>query len=122
MLCWAYIFHADALLEWNRLDEALELALQGVRLSEQTETIVALYLGYTILMCISLARKEMDAARLAFRKAEEALAKTYSPYRRDAYLIVHWMQFWLANGEQERALNWLREIEQQSSLEWESLA
>jgi hypothetical protein len=108
MLCWAYIFHADALREWNRLDEALELALQGVRLSEQTETIVALYLGCTILMRIYLARREMDAARLAFQKAEEALAKTYSPYRRDAYLIVHWMQFWVASGEQER---WCHVIE-----------
>ena len=117
MLCWAYIFHADALCEWNRLDEALELALQGVRLSEQTETIVALYLGYTILMRISLARKEMEAARLAFRKAEEALAKTYSPFRRDAYLIVHWMQFWLASGEQERTRNWLQEIERQNSVQ-----
>jgi ATP/maltotriose-dependent transcriptional regulator MalT len=115
MLCWAYIFHADALREWNRLDEALELALQGVRLSEQTETIVALYLGCTILMRIYLARREMDAARLAFQKAEEALAKTYSPYRRDAYLIVHWMQFWVASGEQERMRNWLREIEQPGS-------
>lgn len=40
-------------------------------------------------MRIYLARKEMDAARVAFQKAEEALAKTYCPYRRDAYLIVH---------------------------------
>jgi LuxR family maltose regulon positive regulatory protein len=93
MLCWAYIFHADALRQWNRLDEALDLALQGVRLSEQTETIVALYLGYTILMRIYLALGETDAARFAFQKAEEALTKTYSPYRRDAYLIVHWVQF-----------------------------
>jgi len=115
MLCWAYIFHADALRQWNRLDEALELALQSVRLSEQTETIVALYLGYTLLMRIYLAREEMDAARLAFQKAEEALAKTYSTYRRDAYLIVHWMQFWVASGEQERMRSWLREIEQPSS-------
>jgi LuxR family maltose regulon positive regulatory protein len=109
-----YIFHADALREWNRLDEALEVALQGVRLSEQTETIVALYLGYTILMRIYLARQEIDASRLTFRKAEGALQKTFSPYRRDAYLIVYWIQFWLANGEQERAMNWLREIDQRS--------
>src|SRR6202048_4875142 len=88
MVCWAYIFHADALRQWDRLDDALYLVLQGVRLSEQTETIVALYLGYTILMPIHLARGEMDAARFAFQKAEEALTKTYSPYRRDAYLIV----------------------------------
>jgi LuxR family maltose regulon positive regulatory protein len=115
MSCWAYIFHADALREWNRLDEAQELALQGVRLSEQTETIVALYLGYTILMRIYLARQEMDAAHLALQKAEDGLNKTYSPYRRDAYLIVHWVQFWVANGELERAMNWLREAAQQSS-------
>jgi LuxR family maltose regulon positive regulatory protein len=117
MVCWASIFHADALQQWNRLDEALDLALQGVRLSEQTETIVALYLGYTLLMRIHLARGEMDAARLAFQEAEEALTKTYSPYRRDAYLIVHWVQFWLASGELERATNWAQELAQQSSVQ-----
>ncbi len=116
MMCWAYIFHADALRQWNRLDEALDLALQGVHLSEQTETIVALYLGYTTLMRIHLAKGEMDAARLAYQKAEEALTKTYSPYRRDAYLIVHWVQFWLASGELERAMNWVQEIAQQTSV------
>ncbi|HLZ59736.1 MAG TPA: LuxR C-terminal-related transcriptional regulator [Ktedonosporobacter sp.] len=116
MLCWAYIFHADALRQWNQLDEALDLVLQGVRLSEQTETIVALYLGYTILMRIYLARGEMDPARFAFQKAEEALTKTYSPYRRDAYLIVHWVQFWLASGEAERATDWLQEIAQHTSV------
>ena len=115
MMCWAYIFHADALRQWNRLDEALDLALQGVRLSEQTETIVALYLGYTVLMRIYLARGEMDEARFAFQHAEEALKKTYSPYRRDAYLIVHWVQYWLASGELERAMNWVQEIAQDSS-------
>ena len=116
MMCWAYIFHADALRQWNRLDEALDLALQGVRLSEQTETIVALYLGYTILMRIYLARGEMDAARFAFQQAEVALVKTYSPYRRDAYLIVNWVQFWLASGELERAMNWVEEIAQHTSV------
>src|SRR6266516_1350892 len=116
MTCWAFIFHADALRQWNRLDEALDLALQGVRLSEQTETIVALYLGYTILMRIYLARREMDAARFAFQKAEEALTKTYSPYRRDAYLIVNWIQFWLASRELERAMNWVQELAQHTSV------
>ncbi|MGZ3625006.1 MAG: hypothetical protein ACXWPG_17680, partial [Ktedonobacteraceae bacterium] len=65
----AYIQHADVSREWNQLDEALELALQGVRLCEQTETIVALYLGYTVLMRIYLARREIDAAKIAFPKA-----------------------------------------------------
>jgi LuxR family maltose regulon positive regulatory protein len=114
MLSRVSIYHADALREWNRLDDALELVLQGVRLSEQTETLVALFFGYTILMRIYMARGEVDAARLAFQQAE-ALQVSHSLYRRDAYLIVHWMQFWLATGEQERARNWLREIEQPGS-------
>src|SRR6266571_4124590 len=29
MVCWASIFHADVLREWNRLDEALDLVLQA---------------------------------------------------------------------------------------------
>ena len=115
MMCWAYIFHSDALRQWNRLDEALDLALQGVQLSEQTETIVALYLGYTVLMRIYLARGEMGEARFAFQQAEDALKKTYSAYRRDAYLIVHWVQYWLVSGELERAMNWVQEIAQHSS-------
>src|SRR5205807_6013764 len=109
MVCWAYIIHADVLREWNRLDEALELALQGVRLSEQTETTVALYLAHTVLMRVYLARGEVDAARSAFQQAEATLAKNYSLYRRDIFLIVEWVQFWLAGGEVERAMRWAQE-------------
>ena len=113
----AYIYHADVLREWNRLDEALELVLQAVRLSEQTETIVTLYLGYTVLMRVYLARGEMEAARSAFQHAEEALAKTYYvPYRRDVYVIVYWMQFWLASGELDRATHWAEELAQQTNV------
>jgi LuxR family transcriptional regulator, maltose regulon positive regulatory protein len=114
MVCWAFIFHASVLREWNRLDEALDLVLQAVRLSEQTETVVALYLGYTELMRVYLARGEMEAARSAFQHAAEVLEKTYSPYRRDAYLIVDWVQFWLASGESERAIHWAQELLQQT--------
>ncbi len=114
MLCWAYIVQADVLREWNRLDEALELALQAVRLSEQTETIVALDVGYTVLMRVYLARGELEAARSAFQRAEEALAQTYSPYRRDAYLIVDWVQFWVASGALDRAAYWAQELAQQA--------
>lgn len=87
MLCWTSIFHADVLRQWNRLDEALELALQAILLSEQTETIVSLYLGYTLLMRIYLARGEREAAHSAFQRAEQAMAKTYSSYRRNVYII-----------------------------------
>ena len=80
---------------------------------EQTETSLLLYLGYTVLMRIYLARGEMDAARSAFQQAEEALEKTYSPYRRDVYVIVDWVQFWLASGALDRAERWAQEVAQQ---------
>src|SRR2546421_9148340 len=113
MVCWAYIIHADVLRERNRLDEALELAFQGVQLSEQTETVVALYLAYSVLMRVYQAQGEMDAARLAFQKSEATLAQNYSPYRRDIFLIVEWVQFCLASGEVERATLWAQELVQQ---------
>src|SRR5260370_15470856 len=90
--------------------------LQAVQLGEQTETIVELYLGYTVLMRVHLARHEMDAARLAVQPAEESLAKSYSPYRRDAYLIVDWVQFWLVSGELDRATRWAQELAQQARM------
>jgi LuxR family maltose regulon positive regulatory protein len=112
-VCWAYIIHADVLREWNRLDEALSLALEGVQLSEQTETTVALYLAYSVLMRVYQAQGEMEAARLAFQKSEATLAQNYSPYRRSIFLIVDWVQFWLADGEMERAALWAQELVQQ---------
>ncbi len=112
----AYVFHADVLREWNRLDEALELVLQAVRLGEQTETVVTLYIGYTVLMRVYLSRGELEAARSAFHRAEEALAKTYSPYRRDVYVIVDWVQFWVASGALDRATHWAEELAQQTSV------
>jgi LuxR family transcriptional regulator, maltose regulon positive regulatory protein len=113
----AYFLHANVLRQWNRLDEALNRVLQAIRLSEQTETIVTLYIGYTELMRVYLARREMEAARTAFHQAEEVLAKTYySPYRRDVYVIVDWVQFWLASGALDRATRWMQELAQQASV------
>jgi LuxR family transcriptional regulator, maltose regulon positive regulatory protein len=113
MVCWSYIFLAEVLRQWNQLDEALDRILQSVRLGEQTETVVSLYIVYTELMRVYLARGEMDAARNAFQLAEEALSKTYGTYRRDVYVIVDWVQFWLANGWLDRAIEWSQTLSQE---------
>jgi LuxR family maltose regulon positive regulatory protein len=67
-------------------------------------------------MRVYLARGEMEAARSAFQHAEEVLVKTYSPYRRDVYVIVEWVKFWLASGELDRATHWAEELAQQPRL------
>jgi LuxR family maltose regulon positive regulatory protein len=112
-VCWAYIIQADVMREWNRLDEALSLALQGVQLSEQTETIVASYLAYSVLMRVYQAQGERDSASMAFQSSAATLAQNYSSYRRGTFVIAEWVQFWLANGEIERADLWAEELVQQ---------
>ena len=79
MLCWSYIHIANVLREWNRLDEALARALQAIQLSEQTETSLLLYLGYTVLMRIYLARGEMDAARFGLPAGRRSSGEVLQP-------------------------------------------
>jgi len=68
-------------------------------------------------MRVYLAQGELEAARTAFQHAEAALAKTYYvPYRRALYVIVDWMQFWVASGEVDRATHWAEELAQQTSV------
>lgn len=64
-------------------------------------------------MCVYQAQGKMDAARLAFQKSEATLAQNYSPYRRGIFLITEWVQFWLADGEVERATFWAQELVEQ---------
>ena len=118
MLCWAFIFHADALRQWNRLDEALDLALQGVRLSEQTETIVALYLGYTILMRIYLAQRRDGRSAPCFPKSRRGPER--KPTARTGAMPISscigyssgWqVESWIASS------NWVQEIAQHTSVQ-----
>src|SRR5439155_6164814 len=42
--------------------------------------------------------------------------KTYGLYRRDGYVIVEWVPFWLASGALDRAVFWVQELAQQASV------
>jgi LuxR family maltose regulon positive regulatory protein len=75
--------------------------------------IVALYFAYSVLMRVYQAQGVMEEARLAFQKSEATLAQNYSPYRRSIFLIVEWVQFWLASREMDRAIRWAQELVQQ---------
>jgi len=43
------------------------------------------------------------------------MTKISSPHRRDVYVIVEWVQFWLASGALDRAIHWAQELAQQDS-------
>src|SRR5215468_3050034 len=59
---WIYARQADILREWNQLDEALDLALQGLELIRRPGYEVYLRITYIVLVRIHLARADIEAA------------------------------------------------------------
>jgi LuxR family maltose regulon positive regulatory protein len=98
------------LLEWNRLDDALELARQAIELKEQTEGfILYVYMAYTVLLEVQLALGDLDAAASALQQAEHLLVTHLqdSWYFRSMYLTSPQVRFWLRRGETQRAAHML---------------
>ena len=116
LVCWPYARQADILREWNRLEEARDLVEQAIQLSEQTETLSLLPLGYTILLRLSLSQGAMEAAAAAYEQMECAWRKMPSSYRFALYSCVDQVRFWLASGEVERARRWVKECEREEPL------
>jgi LuxR family transcriptional regulator, maltose regulon positive regulatory protein len=107
---WPLVGQADILVEWNRLDEALDIALRAIQFGEQTGTTVFSNLGYMALMRIHLARGELDAAHSILQRAEHALANVPYPFLHSIFIAVDRVRLWLACGELERAHRWTQEL------------
>ena len=100
------------LLEWNRVDEALELARQAIELKEQTGGfILHVYMAYTVLLEGQLALGDLEAAASALQQAEHLLVTHLldSWYFRAMYLTSLQVRFWLRRGEMHRAAHVLEE-------------
>ena len=95
------------LLEWNRLDDALDLARQAIELKEQTGLIVYGYIAYTVLLEVQLALGDLEAAASALQQAEHLLVTHLhdSWFSRALYLTGPQVRFWLRRGETERAVH-----------------
>ena len=97
---------AELLREWNRLDEAEELVLQGIELAEQAALLSSLDLGYSVLGRIYMARGNLGAAADAFARAAQVDEQLHNPYVQTLYLCVDRVRLWLAREEGERASRW----------------
>lgn len=78
--CWLYAHQADLLREWNRLEEAQILADQAIELSEQTETLAVLPIGYTMVLKLALSRGAWEEAKSAHQQMEDAWRAMPAPY------------------------------------------
>lgn len=110
---WPYLYQAELLREWNRLEEARDLALKAVCFGEQTETTTFLQMAYAILLKIYLSQGAFDAARVVKQQLEQAMMKAFTPYRRAMYTLVEETRFWLECGELEHALHWANCLDQE---------
>jgi len=82
-LSWgAYIYQADVLREWNQLDAALDLVLQGLRFAEEAGYTMDVDRGYMVLVRIYLSRGEVDAADATLQQVIQFRTLADNPYRR----------------------------------------
>ncbi|GHO72259.1 LuxR family transcriptional regulator [Ktedonobacter sp. SOSP1-85] len=116
-VCWPYTYQARILHEWNRLEEAHQLAEQAIELGEQTELLAFLPLAYTLLLRITLSQGRLEEARKASRQLEYAWRNSPSPYRAAIWSSVDQMRFWLAGGDLEQARRWAREVKLEDPLD-----
>jgi LuxR family maltose regulon positive regulatory protein len=105
----AYTCLADVLREWNKLDEALDLALQGLRMVEQAKYTLNIDRGYLVLVRIYLSRGEIEKANATFQQALQLPTVVENAYRRSWLLTVEQVRLWIERGEQDHALHWARE-------------
>lgn len=106
-LSWgAYIYQADVLREWNQLDAALDLVLQGLRFAEEAGYTMDVDRGYMVLVRIYLSRGEVDAADATLQQVIQFRTLADNPYRRSWLTAVEQVRLWLARGELARASRW----------------
>ena len=111
-----YAHQADILREWNQLDAALDMALQGLQLGRQPGYEVYLPAIYIVLVRIHLSRGDSEAANEALQQVAQAPLTIGNPYYRALTISIEQARLWLANGNLERAVQWAQELEQSERL------
>lgn len=128
----AYIYQADLLREWNRLDEALAAARKGLEIAGDVWSPM-LRLGgvYHVLARLHLSRGEPEEASSALGGvflAREAMDSPAGPGTNEATEAMNRVRFrymhpwcadaeqvrlWLLNGEVDQAARWAEQLERQ---------
>ena len=105
-----YAYQADVLREWNQLDAALDLVMQGLRFAEEAGYAMDLDRGYMVLVRIYLSRGELDAAEAALQQVMRLPTLVDNPYRRNWLTTVEQVRLWIGWGEPEQATRWAEQL------------
>lgn len=105
-----YTYQADVLREWNQLDAALDLVLQGLRFAEEAGYTMDVDRGYMVLVRIYLSRGEVKAADAALKQVIQLPTMVDNQYRRSWLTAVEQVRVFLVREELERATHWIENL------------
>jgi len=114
---WPMLFQAELLREWNKLDAARMLIEEAIPLCRQSKivsSLIYIFLGYSVLLRISLSRGELEVAYSAleeFERLGRSVSRPFYLFMRSFYTTVDQVRLWLACGELEQATRWATKLE-----------
>jgi LuxR family maltose regulon positive regulatory protein len=116
------LFQADILREWNQLDGLPTFVSDSIELCKQTESmslLIHLIYGYGILLRVHLTRGELNAACSALQEIEHigmGMNQHLYLHVRSIFTTVDQVRLWLACGELDRAMFWVKELDRGEKL------
>jgi len=116
------LFQADILREWNQLNGLSTLVAEGIELCKQTESmslLIHLIYGYGMLLRVHLTCGELNAARSALQEIEHigiGMNQHLYLHVRSIFTTVDQVKLWLACGELDRAMFWVKDLDRGEKL------
>ncbi|MGE5225020.1 MAG: BTAD domain-containing putative transcriptional regulator [Omnitrophica WOR_2 bacterium] len=102
---------SDIYYEWNRLKSARDMAVQSIRLDESSGAATLLANDHNILARILVAQHDLDAARLAFEKAERLIqSHTVLPEIKNMNEVSR-IRLSLASSDLMHAAEWAKNLQ-----------
>lgn len=103
---WPYIYQADILREWNKLDDALDLAEQAIQRGKETGKNMLLPHWYAYMARIIFSKGDLKAMDEVLLRAEQLNDQMDNPTRLGFYIILERVRLWIVRGELMHANRW----------------
>lgn len=116
------LFQADILREWNQLDGLPTFVAEGIELCKQTESmslLIHLIYGYGILLRVHLTGGALNEACTALQEIEHigrGMNQHLYLHVRSIFTTVDQVRLWLACGELDRAMFWVKDLDRGEKL------
>jgi LuxR family transcriptional regulator, maltose regulon positive regulatory protein len=113
---WVYIRMGEILYEWNRLAEARDHVLRGLKRAEIGGDVRSLIAGYVIAARLKLADGRLEEAMEYLEKARPLKEEAAFPDWTSQFERIQ-LELWLAQDKLRAAVNWSDEMLQSAELE-----